>query len=86
MATQVQISVQLDQLDLRHADTVPVTGDDVKGLQGLLNACGASPQLAIDGIAGPKTRQATINFQGAAGLVQDQIVGPKTWTALLNRM
>ena len=86
MATGVTITVNLDQLDLRNADTTPVTGDDVKGLQALLDADGANPQVAIDGIAGPKTKQATGNFQGAAGLVQDLIVGPKTWTALLDRM
>ena len=86
MATEVTVTVNLSELDLRNAQNSPVTGDDVKGLQGLLDADGASPALAIDGIAGPKTQQATRNFQGAAGLAQDAIVGPKTWTALLDRM
>ena len=36
----------------------------------------------IDGIFGPKTRDAVKEFQGAHGLTVDGIVGPNTWAAL----
>lgn len=36
----------------------------------------------LDGIFGSHTRAAVIAFQGSANLVQDGIVGSKTWTAL----
>jgi cell wall-associated NlpC family hydrolase len=59
------------------------TGDTVKTLQKLLNAMGARPKLAIDGDFGPLTLSAVIAFQKAHSLVADGIVGPKTWTALM---
>lgn len=37
---------------------------------------------AVDGIYGPKTREAVIKFQRKNGLVADGIIGPKTKTAL----
>ena len=39
--------------------------------------------LAVDGIAGPLTRNAVRAFQGRAGLVQDGVVGPLTEAALI---
>ena len=39
--------------------------------------------LAVDGIAGPLTRNAVRAFQGRAGLVQDGVVGPLTEAALV---
>ena len=38
-------------------------------------------QLVVDGQYGPLTRDAVIRFQRAKGLVQDGIVGPKTYAA-----
>lgn len=37
----------------------------------------------VDGINGPRTRAAVRAFQASAGLLQDGIVGPKTYAALL---
>jgi len=59
-------------------------GSAVKVLQCILNSSGASPALTIDGIFGLKTKTAVMAFQKSHGLVQDGIVGPKTWAALLN--
>jgi peptidoglycan hydrolase-like protein with peptidoglycan-binding domain len=36
----------------------------------------------IDGVFGPVTKTAVVEFQSGEGLVADGIVGPKTWTAL----
>lgn len=38
---------------------------------------------AIDGKFGPNTRNAVIAFQAKNGLVQDGVVGPKTWAKLI---
>ncbi|MGE4272635.1 MAG: peptidoglycan-binding protein [Desulfitobacterium sp.] len=56
-------------------------GAAVTELQTLLIAQGFSTG-GIDGIFGSKTHAAVIAFQKSKGLVQDGIVGIKTWTAL----
>lgn len=61
--------------------TVGSTGPAVVRLQSLLLANGFNPG-PIDGIFGPLTQQAVINFQISRGLVPDGIVGVLTWTAL----
>ncbi|MBE3556047.1 MAG: SafA/ExsA family spore coat assembly protein [Firmicutes bacterium] len=53
----------------------------VERLQRMLTSLGYRPG-PIDGIFGPRTQQAVLAFQGDHGLVQDGIVGPKTWAAL----
>lgn len=40
--------------------------------------------ISVDGIFGPNTRNATIDFQTKHGLDPDGIVGPLTWTAGFN--
>lgn len=56
-------------------------GDEVAVMQELLNLLGYNPG-PIDGIFGPLTARALLAFQGDAGLVQDGICGPLTWSAL----
>lgn len=57
------------------------TGPEVYAIQHLLRAHGYN--LAVDGIFGTETRQQVLNFQLASGLSTDGIVGPQTWTALI---
>ncbi|AET69963.1 putative peptidoglycan-binding domain-containing protein [Desulfosporosinus orientis DSM 765] len=57
------------------------TGPAVVKLQGLLKTKGFY-KGNIDGIFGPLTKSAVLAFQATMGLVQDGIVGRKTWSAL----
>lgn len=84
MAT-AKITVELEQLDLRNADSTPVKGRYIDNLQGLLVGTRQAElkSLAIDGIGGPKTKQATGEFQQKNGLTRDFIVGPLTWERLI---
>lgn len=59
----------------------PSTGENVRTIQYLLNAQGAS--LTVDGIFGPLTTAATQQFQSSHGLGVDGIVGNQTWPALI---
>lgn len=55
---------------------------DIKIIQQSLNNKGYS--LVIDGIAGPSTYNALVDFQKANGLTADGIVNPLTLSALVN--
>ena len=57
-------------------------GDWVTIAQGRLVVAGYP--VEVDGIFGPKTKQAVIAFQKAHGLTCDGIIGPKTWSKLYN--
>lgn len=57
------------------------TGPEVYAIQHLLRSHGYN--LAVDGIFGSETRQQVMNFQLAKSLSTDGIVGPQTWTALI---
>ena len=61
-------------------------GEPVKVIQYLLSVVGefysAIPEVAIDGIFGPATKNAVIALQRLAGLAQDGVVGARTWAAL----
>lgn len=64
----------------------PQVGQGAKGgvvarVQGLLVARGYSPG-SIDGDFGPNTASAVVAAQRAAGIAQDGIVGPVTWSHL----
>lgn len=56
-------------------------GPEVNVLQGFLQKSGYDPG-PIDGIFGPKTRDAVISFQRDYGLLPDGIAGPQTWNAI----
>lgn len=55
-------------------------GEAVKRAQRLLNRHGND--LAVDGIFGPLTHAAVVQFQTSGGLTTDGIIGPVTWGAL----
>lgn len=61
---------------LKQGDHLPTVGV----LQKLLNRTGT--RLAVDGIFGPKTRAAVLEFQRARQLPPDGIVGTLTWSRL----
>ncbi|MFP3466046.1 peptidoglycan-binding domain-containing protein [Leifsonia sp. SIMBA_070] len=59
-------------------------GDSGNAVRRLQRALRRTPNLSIvvDGIFGPATHAAVVEFQQGAGLVADGIVGPLTWAAL----
>lgn len=59
-------------------------GDYVRQIQTCLNAVN-NAGLATDGIFGPLTNAAVVNYQRANGLAPDGIVGPITWEHLFRR-
>jgi len=86
-----QFTVDMQTLDLAHASEQPVTGRHVRNLQGLLNVWLRSydeepvPLLELDGVAGEKTAGWTARFQDAHQLVVDSVVGPRTWSRLIEQ-
>jgi peptidoglycan hydrolase-like protein with peptidoglycan-binding domain len=59
------------------------TGDDVRLAQYLLvRDLILVDNTQIDGVFGPKTKTAVVEFQQGAHLTADGIVGPLTWAAL----
>lgn len=56
------------------------SGSSVKELQNLLNQNGA--KLAVDGVFGPDTQSAVVNYQRSKGLTVDGMVGNETMGAL----
>lgn len=79
------VTVNMDFIDLRNAQSTLVIGRHVDNLQGLLAGTrkGAWDPGPIDGLGGPRTKAAVIAFQGANFLAQDAIVGPLTWGKLI---
>lgn len=57
-----------------------VNGNDARAAQVLLNKYGYG--LAVDGVFGNASRNATVAFQKKLGLTQDGIIGPQTWRSL----
>jgi peptidoglycan hydrolase-like protein with peptidoglycan-binding domain len=57
----------------------------VERLQRLLIERGFDPGI-VDGIFGPITKKAVIEFQKAYSLLVDGIVGPQTWGALCSTL
>ncbi|MEU4584732.1 peptidoglycan-binding domain-containing protein [Kitasatospora aureofaciens] len=61
------------------------TGSAVKQLQCELDHVPysfGSPKLDVDGVWGPATDSAVWTFQRCAGIGQDGVVGPQTWSTL----
>lgn len=58
------------------------SGPQVRAYQEALDAAGFLGGEPVDGIYGPATRDATLRYQAASGLVQDGIAGGKTWASL----
>lgn len=56
-------------------------GADVRSAQQLLTAQGYT--LEADGIYGPNTRSAVIQFQKSRSLAADGVIGPNTWSKLI---
>ena len=62
------------------------TGNDVKTLQKNLKTLGYYKNGALDGIFGPMTNTAVRQFQKAAGITVDGIVGPQTRAAISGKL
>jgi peptidoglycan hydrolase-like protein with peptidoglycan-binding domain len=79
------VTVDMDRIDLRNAQNVIVRGRHVDNLQGLLKGTRnpAWDPGPVDGLGGPRTREAVVAFQGENSLAQDAIVGPRTWAKLI---
>jgi peptidoglycan hydrolase-like protein with peptidoglycan-binding domain len=64
---------------------VGARGNDVQRLQRLLNIhVDGDEQLKVDGIFGPKTRAAVLEFQKDEDLKPDAVVGRDTWFSLVS--
>ncbi|MDN3023504.1 peptidoglycan-binding protein [Streptomyces sp. S.PB5] len=59
-------------------------GADVRSAQRLLTARGYT--LEADGIFGPNTRSAVIQFQKSQSLAADGVIGPNTWSKLIKTL
>ncbi len=88
--------LQIHNIDAGHTETYTIgrpllqygsSGNSVKFLQALLVEKGAyygTDWSQVDGQFGDGTRAAVIRFQRGHRLGADGIVGPNTWSALLN--
>jgi len=59
---------------------------DILLLQQALNDLGANPKLVVDGLYGPRTKQAVKRFQKQVKVTVDGIVGPVTNAAIQQRL
>jgi len=59
-------------------------GDPVRAVQSQIHSRGDGAVIAVDGMFGPDTADAVAAFQQLLGLTVDRIVGPVTWSSLLD--
>lgn len=80
---QIDPSITFNNLD-KHPQfpPPPVDARDAFWLQRALNQFGADPQLEVDGVRGPATRNAVRAYQLSKGLAADGLVGPATLAAI----
>jgi peptidoglycan hydrolase-like protein with peptidoglycan-binding domain len=67
----------------RYKDPFQGQEQGIKWVQRALNRLGF--ELTVDGILGPRTEAAVLEFQTRAGLEADGLPGPKTCQALAER-
>ncbi|WP_405347375.1 peptidoglycan-binding protein [Ruminococcus sp.] len=64
-------------------------GEEVRVIQGYINRIGrtdpAVPEITVDGIFGPQTKQAVIAIQARLGVEQNGAVGPVEWVEIITR-
>jgi peptidoglycan hydrolase-like protein with peptidoglycan-binding domain len=60
------------------------SGKDVEWIQKVINKTIAA-QLKVDGVFGNDTQVAVKSFQKKNALIEDGIIGPKTWWMLRNK-
>jgi len=80
-----EVTVNVPELSAANPGPTVVNGA-VKALQATLSGKWevTSGATGVDGRFGPSTELAVKTFQNMHGLTEDGIVGPATWTALLN--
>lgn len=80
---QIDPSITFDGSDKKpQLPPPPVDARDAFWLQRALNQFGADPQLEVDGVRGPATRNAVRAYQLSKGLDADGLVGPATLAAI----
>jgi lysozyme family protein len=78
-------SIKFDGAAITQTTTLPpppIDARDAFWLQRALNQFGANPQLDVDGVRGPATRNAVRAYQLSKGLDADGLVGPATLAAI----
>jgi len=78
-------SINLDGGTITQTTTLPpppIDARDAFWLQRALNKFGADPQIEVDGVRGPATRNAVRAYQLSKGLDADGLVGPATLAAI----
>ena len=64
-------------------------GENVRVIQGYLNRIGEAdpeiPPIDVDGIFGPRTKEAVIAFQRQLGLEENGAIGPVEWVEIITR-
>ena len=64
-------------------------GEEVRVIQGYINRIGrtdpAVPEIGVDGVFGPQTKQAVIAIQAQLGVEQNGAVGPVEWVEIITR-